>query len=140
MKLHIAGLSEHNHSGQLEGLFLVQVERGVYRWHAQKSFFLLYFVVLEPKESEGLRFSGRLYSTPRALWRLHWFLRDFGYDRELIEHDAVDEKALAGLRGIVRTSRCAQNGHSFVNLGGFAPAAQWEELSAAVVKPSGDLK
>jgi hypothetical protein len=135
VKRHIDGLSQHSHNGQLEGLFLGQVERAVYHSRVQKSFFLLYFVVLEPKERQGLRFSGRLYSTPRALWRLHWFLRDFGYDRELIEHDDVDEKALAGLRGVVRTSRSNLSGYLSVNLDGFAPAGQWEELSAAIVKP-----
>jgi hypothetical protein len=130
VRCHIAGLGQ-TEGGQLEGLFLVRVERAVYRSHVQKPFFTLFFVVLEPKEFQGRRFSGRLYGTPRALWKLNWFLRDFGYDRDLIDHDEVEEKALAGLRGVVRVSRTAVNGHSFLNLQGFAPAGQWEELSAA---------
>ncbi len=28
--------------------------------------------------------TGRLYCTPRAMWKLSWFLRDFGYDAELL--------------------------------------------------------
>ena len=40
--------------------------------------------------------------------------------------DEVDEKALLGLRGIVRVSHTVLNGHSFPNLDGFAPAADWE--------------
>ena len=47
---------------------------------------------------------GRLYCTERALWKLNWFLRDFGYDPELFSRDQVDEKALLNLRGVVRTS------------------------------------
>jgi hypothetical protein len=43
----------------------------------------------------------------------------------------VDEKALVGLRGIVRISRTTLNGRSFLNLGGFAPASEWEGLSVS---------
>ena len=49
-------------------------------------------------------FFSRLYCTERALWRLHWFLRDFGYDADLLHRDQVDEKALLNLRGVIRTS------------------------------------
>jgi len=139
MRRHIAGLGQQSQreSGQLEGLFLVRVERAAYRWHPQKPFFTVYFVILEPKEFEGRRFSGRLYCTAKALWKLNWFLRDFGYDRELIEQDDVDEKALTGLRGVVRVSHTALNGHSFLNLEAFAPGGEWEEVMATMVKPVG---
>ena len=50
-------------------------------------------------------FSGRLYSTERALWKLNWFLRDFSYDMDLLSQDQIDEKALINLRGVVRTTR-----------------------------------
>jgi hypothetical protein len=45
--------------------------------------------------------------------------------------DEVDEKALRGLRGIVRISHTTLNGRTFLNLGGFAPSSEWEELSAS---------
>jgi hypothetical protein len=61
------------------------------------------------------------------------FLRDFLYDPELLAHEQVDEKALPGLRGVVKISRTVINGISLINLDGFAPASQWEELSAAPV-------
>jgi hypothetical protein len=131
MKRHIPGL----HSGQqdairpLEGLFLVRVEWAAYRWHPQKAFLLVRFVVLEPKTLERQSFSGRLYSTERALWKLHWFLRDFGYDMELLSQDQMDEKALVNLCGVVRTSHITLNGQTVQNLEAFAPAAEWEELS-----------
>ena len=33
-----------------------------------------------------------LYCTPKALWKLSWFLRDFGYDTELLGRDEIDER------------------------------------------------
>ncbi len=76
-------------------------------------------------------FSGRLYSTERALWKLNWFLRDFSYDMDLLSQDQIDEKALINLRGVVRTTHVTLNGRTFQNLEAFAPAANWEELSCS---------
>ena len=87
------------------------------------------FVVLGPQSFERRSFSGRLYSTERALWKLNWFLRDFGYDMELLSQDQIDEKALINLRGIVRTTHVTLAGRTFQNLEAFAPAAEWEEFS-----------
>ena len=117
-----------------EGLFLVRVERASYRYHPQKPFFSVSFSILEPEELKAKNFSGRLYCTRKALWKLSWFLRDFGYDAELLNHDEVDEKALAGLRGIVKVSHTSLNGHSYLNLDGFASASAWDEVSAASVE------
>jgi hypothetical protein len=94
------------------------------------------------KHAERL-FSGRLYCTERALWKLNWFLRDFGYDSDLLHQDQIDERALLKLRGVVRTSHVTLNGRSFQNLEAFAPAPEWEELSCESVggkrgKGSGD--
>ncbi len=120
MKRHIPGLHQQapNNGDNLEGLFLVRVERAFYRWHPQKPFFALRLAVLEPKEFAGKTIAGRLYCTPKALWKLNWFLRDFGYDTELLGRDEVDEKALLGLRGVVRVSHTTMNGRSFLNIGG----------------------
>jgi hypothetical protein len=76
---------------------------------------------------------GRLYCTQKAIWKLGWFLRDFLYDPELLAHEQVDEKALPGLRGVVKISHTVINGISLINLDGFAPASQWKELSSAPV-------
>jgi len=86
-------------------------------------------VVLEPKAFETRLFSGRLYCNERALWKLNWFLRDFGYDTQLLKDDQVDEKkALCKLRGVIRTSYTTLNGRSYQNLDAFAPEADWEAL------------
>ncbi len=133
MKRRIPGLHQQAQNGDdiLEGVFLVRVERASYRYHPQKPFFALHFAILKPEEHAGRTFSGRLYCTAKALWKLSWFLRDFGYDAELFGQDEVDEKALVGLRGIVKFSRAVVNGRCFVNLDAFSPAAEWEELPVA---------
>jgi len=118
----------------LEGAFLVRVDRVFFRWHPQRPFYAMQFMVLEPEEQKGRSFSGRLYCTPKAIWRLRWFLRDFAYDQELMGRDEVDEKALLSLRGVVRISHTTLNGRRFLNLSGFAPASEWEELSASSVR------
>jgi hypothetical protein len=42
----------------------------------------------------------------------------------------MDEKALPGLRGVVKITHTVINGISLINLDGFAPASQWEEFAA----------
>jgi hypothetical protein len=131
MKRHIPGLNTESKSAEdyLEGLFLVRVDRVNCRWHPQKPCYLIRFAVIEPEEFRSRHVSGRLYCTPKALWKLNWFLRDFGYDSDLIGRDEVDERALIGIKGVVRTSRKALAGRSFQNLDGFAPSIEWESLS-----------
>src|SRR6185437_4001971 len=101
MKRHIAGLHGENLSSDemLEGVFLARVDRAFYRWHPQRPFFVLGFCVIAPKQHQGHRFTGRLYCTPKAVWKLSWFLRDFGYDPDLLGRDEVEEKSVVGLQG-----------------------------------------
>jgi hypothetical protein len=89
MKRHFPGLhTEPNRVGDsLEGIFLVRVDRAYYRWHPQKPFFVFCFAILEPKELASRKISGRLYCTQKSLWKLNWFLRDFGYDPDLLGRD-----------------------------------------------------
>jgi hypothetical protein len=139
MKRRIQGLHEADTSAAAQvrdGLFLVRVERAYHRWDARKPFYLLRFSILEPKELSGHSITGGLYCTPRALWKLTWFLRDFGYDNELLRQDEIDDQGLVGLRGVVKISHVVLNGTSLLNLDGFAPASQWEELSSA--SPTGN--
>ena len=92
-------------------------------------------MILEPQAVASRSFSGRLYCTDRALWKLNWFLRDFGYDAELLNRDQVDEKSLLNLQGVIRISHTTLNGRSYQNLDAFAPAAEWEALPCAPVSP-----
>ena len=128
MKRHVPGLHQQKDESPLVGSFLVRVAKVSYRWHLQKPFLAIQFAVLEPKAHESRSFSGRLYCSPKALWKLNWFLRDFGYDPDLLRQDQIDDKVLMNLRGIVRTSLASVNGHSFQKLDAFAPAGEWETL------------
>jgi len=121
-------LERHGAEDMLEGLFLVRVEHVHYRQYSQKPFLEINFHVLEPKPFERRQVSGRLYCTEKALWKLNWFLRDFGYDAQLLKDDQVDERALRSLRGVIRISRTTFNGRSYQNLEAFAPEADWELL------------
>jgi hypothetical protein len=89
--------------------------------------------VLEPKSLAGSSITGRLYCTPKALWKLNWFLRDFGYDTELLGRDEIDEKVLVALCGVVKISHSVLHGTSLLNLDAFAPERQWKELSMGAV-------
>lgn len=134
MRRHIPGLHSRQQTveSNFDGLFLVRVDKASYHWHPQKPFLALRFMVLEPAISESQFFSGRLYCTARALWKLDWFLRDFEYDATLLDQDQVDEKALLGLRGVIRTSHTTLNGRSYQNLDAFAPVEEWPASSASI--------
>jgi hypothetical protein len=135
MKRHIPGLHsrQQDRENLLEGLFLVRVDAASYRWHPQKPFLSVRFVIIEPEAFAERSFLGRLYCIERALWKLNWFLRDFGYDSDLLNQDQIDDKALLELRGVVRTSYVTLNGRSFQHLEAFAPETKWEELSCEAV-------
>ena len=138
MKRHVPGLADtarDSQSGVPDGVYLVQVQGAQYRWQAQKQFYLLRLSILEPKPFAGRSFVSRLYCTPKTMWKLGWFLRDFLYDPELLSRDEVDERALRSLVGVVKISHAVINGISLVNFDGFAPASRWEELSTAILIP-----
>jgi hypothetical protein len=142
MRRHIPGLHSvrPNPESNLDGLFLVRVKGAAYRWYRQKPYLELRFVVREPDSSASQSFSGRLYCTDRALPKLSRFLRDFGYDTELLSRDQVDEKSLLNLRGVVRTSHTTLNGRSYQNLDAFAPAAEWDALPSSSISPAEDRR
>src|SRR5438309_11490722 len=106
MTRHIPGLHREgkNGSDELEGVFLVQVDRAFYRWHPTRPFYLLRFSVLEPKKDRGHSLTGRIYCTPKAPWRLSLLLSDFGYNADLLGRDEIDEKPMIGMKGMIRVS------------------------------------
>ena len=126
MKRRFPGLHQTVASDSVpDGIYLVRVEHVRYCWNAHKSFYEVRFQVLEPKLFAGHFLSSRLYCTPKALWKLSWFLRDFGYDSELLGRDELDEKALIGLSGVVQIGHVVVHGTSLLNIEAFAPTAQW---------------
>ncbi len=117
-----------------DGLYLVRVERIQYRW--DKQYYAIRLAVCEPKQFASTSLPARLYCTPKALWKLSWFLRDFGYDTELLGRDELDEKRLVGLEGVIKVSHTTVNGRTYVNLDAFAPAGDWDEFM--VVPPASE--
>lgn len=109
-----------------KGRLLVRVDRILYIG-GQKPYFALSFRIEQPSPYAGQQLQSRLYCTERALWKLSWFLRDFGYDPELLNDEQIDAKAVLGLKGVVRVSRVSVNGRAFTNLDAFAPASTWDE-------------
>jgi hypothetical protein len=137
---HLPGLRQTLSEEQdvVDGFYLVRVERIFYKYAQLKPFFSLRLCVLAPAPFAGRTIHGRLYCTTKALWKLSWFLRDFGYDQELLGREEIDERAVVDLTGIVHISHRTQNGRTFVNLAGFASAAQWPEF-ASLLPPGSDL-
>ena len=113
-----------------DGVFLVRVDQVCYSKERQKPFYALRFSVLEPTLWVGRAFSARLYCTAKALWKFSWFLRDFGYDTELFGRDEIDDKALIGLRGVVKLSNSVVHGRQVTNLDAFAPAGAWVSIDS----------
>jgi len=99
MKRQITGLRAADRSADdiSDGVFLVRVRRVQFRRQAPKPYYTLALAILEPSQFAGRTLSSRLYCNPKALWKLNWFLRDFGYDTELLGRDEVDENQLVGL-------------------------------------------
>jgi hypothetical protein len=132
MKRQITGLHAADRSAADQipgGVFLVRVQRAKFQRQAQKPYYTLTLAILEPSRFVGHVLSSRLYCSPKALWKLNWFLRDFGYDTELLGRDELDESQVVGLKGVVKISHIVVNGASLIRLEGFAPAGRWEELS-----------
>jgi len=134
MKHQITGLNAADRCAPYQipdGVFLVRVQRTKFQRQPQKPYYTLTLAILEPRRFSVQFLSGRLYCTPKALWKLNWFLRDFGYDNELLGRDEVDEAQIVGLRGIVKISHIVCNGASVIRFDGFASAERWQELSPA---------
>ena len=102
MTRHIPGLHRESRNSveTLEGVFLVRVERAFYRWHPTRPFYLVRFSVLEPEEHGGHSLTGRIYCTPKALWRLSWFLRDFGYNTDLLGEMSSTKKPCSACKAL----------------------------------------
>ena len=127
MKRRIQGLQEMGGAANQvpNGIFLVRVEGAKYQWVNQKGCYDLRFLVLEPHEFANRAILGRLFCTQRALWKLNWFLRDFGYDAELASRGEVDDKRLIGLTGVVKIAHTVVNGRCLIDLQAFAPTVDW---------------
>ncbi|HEY6769346.1 MAG TPA: hypothetical protein VI386_31775, partial [Candidatus Sulfotelmatobacter sp.] len=114
-----------------DGIFLVRVQKVTFHHQAQKPYYTLAMAVVEPERFSDRVLTSRLYCSPKALWKFNWFLRDFGYDTDLLGRDEVDETQLVGLRGVVKVGHIVVSGVALIRLDGFAPAGRWEAISPA---------
>ena len=132
MKRQITGLRAASDPARLpDGLFLVRVQNTSFQRHAPKPYYTIALIVLEPHRFAGKVVSSRFYCSPKALWKLNWFLRDFGYNMESIERDELEERQVLGLQGVVKIGNVVYDGMRLLRFEGFAPASRWEELSPA---------
>jgi len=134
MKRQISGLRAADRSIASEtpdGLFLVRVQRVQFRRFVSKPYYNVWLAVIEPVRFTNHVLCSRIYCSPKALWKLSWFLRDFGYDADSIDQDEVNENQLVGLRGVVKVTHVVYDGIPLVRFDGFAPASHWGELSPA---------
>ena len=129
MRRQIQGLSRVADTDEeiADGVYLVRVAGFRYQPKRQKPFYAIDFSIVEPRLLSGRLLSSRLYATPKALWKLGWFLRDFGYAPDLIDHDEVDEKAVLGLEGVVKVSHVVVSGRHWLT----ASASWWRRRSRA---------
>jgi hypothetical protein len=140
VKRNLPGLSQGSRLSEVpDGFYLVRVRRVQNRWERQKPFYAVQFVIVEPKEFANSSISARIYCTKKALWKLTWFLRDFGYDSNLIENDELEESVLLKLQGVVKISHAILHGTSLLNLDGFAPAKQWPNFSDSATSSHSEL-
>lgn len=112
-----------------DGLFLTRVSKVHFQRSSPKPYYTISLFILEPRRFAQHVLSSRLYCNAKTLWKLNWFLRDFGYDTELLGRDEVDEHRLIGLTGVVKISHVAFKSGSLLRFDGFASASRWEELS-----------
>jgi hypothetical protein len=72
MKRRVHGLGDiGRRDGEVpDGVYLVQVRAVRYESNRAKPFYRIEFTVIEPAPSTGRLISGRLYCTPKALWKL----------------------------------------------------------------------
>jgi hypothetical protein len=129
MRTKIQGLSQASERIPLvEGLYRARVVRFEPAGHAAKPCRAATFLVLDPPSFTGRHVRTRLYCHERALWKLRWFLGDFGYDADLLAAEELDDRRVVGLEGVIRLAYWGADGHRRLDVQGFAPAERWAEL------------
>ena len=132
MRIKIPGL---NHTREklplVEGLYRARVVRFEPAGHAPNPCRAASFRILEPAAYQGRHVRTRLYCHDRALWKLRWFLSDFGYDAEHLAAEELDDRRVVGLEGVIRLAYWGTDGSRRLDVEGFAPTVRWAELSSS---------
>ena len=131
MRIKIQGLNHTRERLPLaEGLYRARVVRFEPAGHAANPCRAASFLILEPASYRGRHVRTRLYCHDRALWKLRWFLADFGYDAELLAAEELDDRRVVGLEGVIRLAYWGTDGARRLDVEGFAPSERWTELCA----------
>ena len=131
MRVKIQGLSQPSEGIRLiQGLYRARVVRFDPARRAAKPYRAATFLILEPPDFAGRHVRTRLYCHERAVWKLRWFLSDFGYDSELLAAGELDDRSVLGLEGVIRLAFWGKPGRQLLDVQGFAPAKRWVELSS----------
>ena len=129
MRTKIQGLSQERERIPLvEGLYRARVVRFEPAGHAAKPCRAATFLILDPPPYAGRHIRTRLYCHERALWKLRWFLGDFGYDADLLATEELDDRRVVGLEGVIRLAYWGADGHRRLDVQGFASAERWAGL------------
>ena len=130
MRIKIHGLNQPQERIPLvEGLYRARVLRAEPAGHSARPARTLTFLILEPQAYAGCYVRTRLYCHERALWKLRWFLTDFGYDADLLANEELDDRRLVGLEGVIRLAYWGSEGQRRLDVQGFAPSDRWADLS-----------
>ena len=128
MRIKIQGLNHTREKVPLvDSLYRARVVRFEHAGHAPNPCRVATFGVLEPAPFAGRHVRTRLYCHDRALWKLRWFLTDFGYDAELLAAEELDDRRVVGLEGVIRLAYWGADGHRRLDVEGFAPTERWPE-------------
>ena len=132
MRIKIPGL---NHTREklplVEGMYRARVVRFEPAGHAPNPCRAASFLILEPASYQGRHVRARLYCHDRALWKLRWFLSDFGYDAELLAAEELDDRRVVGLEGVIRLAYWGTDGSRRLDVEGFAPTERWVEICSS---------
>ena len=115
MKRQVPGLAETVRDARPEipdGIFLVRVDGAQFRWHAHKT--VLCPSAFDPRTSDSGRTIHRRSSLLQPESDVEARLVPAGLSsmtRNSFAHEQVDEKALPGLRGVVKISHCRDQRH-----------------------------
>ncbi len=137
MRTRVQGLGQQSARVPLvEGLYRARVVRFQPAGHAAKPCRAATFLILDPLPYAGRYVRTRLYCHERAVWKLRWFLSDFGYDAELLASEELDDRRVVGLEGVIRLAYWGTDGHRRLDVQGFAPAERWSEVAREQKPPS----
>ncbi len=141
MKRSLPGISatvEDSRPEVPDGIFLARLDQAQHRWHSQKPHYLLRLLIVEPKQFAGLSIISRLYCTPRAMWKLGWFLLQQGV--QLLERFVQDGRiqiTRPQTQQQMQFNRTLPSGNSFVSfvdaigeLDGSPCLLEWKTSSA----------